>query len=64
MQNKANFLAVQMNITPGTTRPYENFPLSGQAKNKPNQTQFQTCPHPHNRLSGFLTVHLPALVGK
>jgi len=47
MQNKPNFLNIQMNVTYDKTKDYENIYLLGSCKNKaktnpikPNQTQF------------------------
>ena len=42
MQNKANLLDTQMNVSSAKTRHYENNQLRRRRKNKPNQTQFQT----------------------
>ena len=42
MQNKANLLDTQMNISPVITKYYENVRLHRREKNKPNQTQFQS----------------------
>jgi len=44
MQNKPNFQKTKMNLTPSLTVTYENMPQFQTAKNKPNQTQFQS-PH-------------------
>jgi hypothetical protein len=51
MQNKPNFPAARMNITTAIEKTCRNFPLSKRLKNKPNQTQFQTCFSPPCRLS-------------
>jgi hypothetical protein len=40
MQNKANLLNVQMNVTIVLTKYYENKRLFSREKNKPNQSQF------------------------
>jgi hypothetical protein len=40
MQNKANLLDIQMNVTSVKTKDYENERLCGREKNKPKQTQF------------------------
>jgi len=42
MQNKANLLDAQMNVTSVLTKYYENERLCRRRENKPNQTQFQT----------------------
>jgi len=39
MQNKANLLDAQMNISSVLTKDYENKPLRRRGENKPNQTQ-------------------------
>jgi hypothetical protein len=44
MQNKANLLNAQMNVTSAITKDYENKPLYGHGQNKPNQTQFTETP--------------------
>jgi hypothetical protein len=40
MQNKANLLDSQMNVSHVLTKDYENVRLHRRGKNKPNQTQF------------------------
>ena len=42
MQNKANLLDAQMNVSSILTNHYENEPLYRRGENKPKQTQFQT----------------------
>jgi len=42
MQNKANFLRTQMNLSSLKTMNYEQITMNNANKNKPNQTQFQT----------------------
>jgi len=42
MQNKANFLDAQMNVSPVITREYKNKSNWTLGENKPNQTQFLT----------------------
>jgi hypothetical protein len=42
MQNKANLLDAQMNVSSVLTKYYENAPLRRCGENKPNQTQLQT----------------------
>ena len=39
MQNKANLLNIQMNVTSSITKHYENARLRGREENKANQTQ-------------------------
>jgi len=41
MQNKANLLDTQMNVTIVLTKYYENKRLYSHGENKPNQTQFK-----------------------
>jgi len=41
MQNKPNFLNIQMNVTYDKTKDYENIFLLGRRKTKPKQTQFK-----------------------
>jgi hypothetical protein len=41
MQNKPNLRNDQITINPYPTKDYENLPLHGRGKNKPNQTQFK-----------------------
>ena len=43
MQNKPNLRNDKMNVTSVLTMHYEDFRLCRRPKNKPNQTQFQTC---------------------
>ncbi len=50
MQNKPNLRNAKMNINCYSTRDYEEKCLSGQRKNKPNQTQFQT---PQRKVEGL-----------
>jgi len=52
MQNKANLLDAQMNISSVLTKDYENKPLRRRRENKPNQTQFP--PNPDNFNPQFL----------
>jgi len=40
MQNKANLLDAQMNVSSVLTKHYENEHLRRRGENKPNQTQF------------------------
>lgn len=42
MQNKANLMDAQMNVSAVLTKDYENERLSRRGENKPNQSQFQT----------------------
>jgi len=42
MQNKANLLDAQMNVSSILTKYYENVPLRRRGENKPKQTQFHT----------------------
>ncbi|GAH23583.1 unnamed protein product, partial [marine sediment metagenome] len=41
MQNKANLLNAQMNVTSFYTVDYENKPIGNLAKTKPIQTQYK-----------------------
>ena len=41
MQNKANLLDTQMNVTIVLTKYYENKRLCSRGENKPKQTQFK-----------------------
>ena len=41
MQNEPNFKNTKMNINRYPGKDYENLRLSGNLKNKPNQTQFR-----------------------
>jgi len=40
MQNKANLLDAQMNVSSILTKYYENVPLRRREENKPKQSQF------------------------
>jgi len=44
MQNKANLLDAQMNVSSVLTKYYENKPLCRREENKPNQTQSPFLP--------------------
>ena len=44
MQNKANLLDAQMNVSSVLTKYYENKPLCRRGENKPNQTQSPFLP--------------------
>jgi len=43
MQNKANLLDAQMNVSSFITKDYENVHLLGRRKNKAKQTQSNPC---------------------
>ena len=61
IQNKANLLDTQMNITSILTKDYENEPLRRRGENKPKQTQFFS--YPNSPASLFQPIKFPASFG-
>ncbi len=60
MQNKPNLLDTQMNVSSALTKHYENNRLPTRPKNKPNQTQSKSRPHPPTKPKSPALPALPA----
>jgi hypothetical protein len=65
MQNKANLLNAQMNISPVKTMNYEQLTMNYANKNKPNQTQpVVSLPNLFLKILDNLTIIISEMVTK